>query len=134
MNALFADTAYFIALLKPADQYHACAVELARNPTGPLITTSWVLVETGDAFSQPKNRMKFLRLVELLQSTSDIEVIPPSNIQVQEGTRLFGSRNDKSWSLTDCISFAVMGERQLSDALTPDHHFSQAGFRPLMTG
>ncbi len=132
MNALFADTAYFIALLNPVDHYHACAVEMALNPPGPLVTTSWVLVETGDAFSQPKNRMKFLRLVELLQSTVDVEVIPPSSGHLEAGIRLFGSRHDKSWSLTDCISFVVMQERQLSDALTTDHHFSQAGFRPLM--
>ncbi|NQW99699.1 type II toxin-antitoxin system VapC family toxin [bacterium] len=132
MNPVFADTAYFIALLNPTDQYHACALELAHNPPGPLVTTSWVLVETGDAFSQPKNRRKFIRLVELLQSTPDIEVIPPSSGQLQAGIRLFGSRPDKGWSLTDCISFIVMQERRLSDALTTDQHFTQAGFRPLM--
>ena len=132
MNALFADTVHFIALLNPADQYHACALELAKSPSGSLVTTSWVLVETGDAFSQPKHRGKFLRLLELLQSTADIEVFPPSSSQLQAGTLLFGSRPDKGWSLTDCISFVIMRERRLSDALTSDQHFSQAGFRPLM--
>lgn len=41
------------------------------------------------------------------------------------------SRADKAWSLTDCISFSVMTERRLSDALTADHHFEQAGFRAV---
>ena len=36
-----------------------------------------------------------------------------------------------AWSLTDCISFAVMTERGLADALTADHHFEQAGFRAV---
>lgn len=44
---------------------------------------------------------------------------------------LFASRADKAWSLTDCISFRVMAERGLSDALTADHHFEQAGFREV---
>ena len=45
------------------------------------------------------------------------------------GFDLFAARPDKAWSLTDCISFAVMTERGLSEALTGDHHFEQAGFR-----
>ena len=47
------------------------------------------------------------------------------------GKELYGDRPDKSWSLTDCISFVVMTERGISDALTGDHHFVQARFRAL---
>jgi uncharacterized protein len=39
----------------------------------------------------------------------------------------------KEWSLTDCISFVVMKERGLTDALTPDRHFEQAGFKILLS-
>lgn len=49
----------------------------------------------------------------------------------QAGFDLFAARPDKAWSLTDCISFGVMRERGLSDALTADHHFEQAGFRAV---
>jgi hypothetical protein len=38
------------------------------------------------------------------------------------------ARPDKEWSLTDCISFVAMNERNITDALTSDHHFEQAGF------
>ena len=133
MSPVFADTAYFIALLNPVDQYHSRAVELARQPGGPMVTTTWVLVEVGDAFSQPSNRMKYARLVTLLQSTPGIEVLPLSAGQFEAGTRYYASRPDKSWSLTDCISFVIMRERALRDALTTDHHFAQAGFRVLMS-
>ena len=44
----------------------------------------------------------------------------------------FAARPDKEWSLTDCISFVAMNERDITDALTSDHHFEQAGFRILL--
>lgn len=133
MSPVFADTAYFIALLNPVDQYHSRAVDLTRQPWGAMVTTTWVLVEVGDAFSQPSNRMKYARLVALLQSTPGIEVLPPSAEQFESGTGFYAARPDKSWSLTDCISFVIMRDRALSDALTTDHHFAQAGFRVLMS-
>ncbi len=49
----------------------------------------------------------------------------------QVGFDLFASSRYKDWSLTDCISFGVMTERGLSEALTADHQFEQAGFRAL---
>lgn len=45
---------------------------------------------------------------------------------------LYQSRSDKTWGLTDCISFVVMQQHNLTDALTADRHFIQAGFRALM--
>jgi hypothetical protein len=36
---------------------------------------------------------------------------------------------DKEWSLTDCISMVVMQEQGISEAVTADHHFIQAGYR-----
>jgi len=39
---------------------------------------------------------------------------------------------DKEWGLTDCISFVVMKDRKLTDVLTTDHHFEQAGFKSLL--
>ena len=38
----------------------------------------------------------------------------------------------KEWGLTDCISFIVMEDNGLTEALTTDEHFQQAGFRALL--
>jgi predicted nucleic acid-binding protein len=132
VRPVFGDAAYFIALLNPTDNFHARARGFALLPPGPLITTYWILAEVGDAFSQPRNRAKFARLLELRASTPDIEVLPPSIEQFQAGSTLHASRPDKRWSLTDCVTFAVMTERGLVDALTTDSHFEQAGFHALM--
>ena len=45
---------------------------------------------------------------------------------------LFAARPDKEWSLTDSTSFTVMGEQGLTEVLTSDHHFRQAGFVTLL--
>ncbi len=50
---------------------------------------------------------------------------------LRRGLDLYQSRPDKAWSLTDCISFIVMGDERLDDALTGDRHFAQAGFVPV---
>jgi uncharacterized protein len=45
---------------------------------------------------------------------------------------LYSNRQDKTWGLIDCISFVVMSEQSLTDAVTADIHFVQAGFRALL--
>ena len=45
---------------------------------------------------------------------------------------LYQSRTDKTWGLTNCISFVVMQQQNLTDAVTGDRHFVQAGLRTLM--
>ena len=48
------------------------------------------------------------------------------------GLQLYENRADKAWGLTDCLSFVVMQEQGLTEAVTSDRHFRQAGFRALM--
>ena len=45
---------------------------------------------------------------------------------------LLRRRPDKSWSLCDAVSFMLMAERGIHEALTTDHHFEQAGFARLL--
>ena len=45
---------------------------------------------------------------------------------------LFRERPDKQWGITDCISFVVMQEHDVTEALTADQHFEQAGHRALL--
>jgi len=51
---------------------------------------------------------------------------------IESAVDLYRTREDKHWSLTDCLSFVVMTQRQIGEALTFDHHFQQAGFRTLL--
>jgi uncharacterized protein len=63
---------------------------------------------------------------------SRVEVIPFEPELAVAPVSLYGSRTDKDWSLTDCLSFVVMQSRSISEALTTDHHFDQAGLKAVM--
>jgi predicted nucleic acid-binding protein len=93
--------------------------------------TEYVLVELGSALSKIRDRHLYVPFVEHLLAEEDIEFIPASSDLFRRGLALFAKRPDKDWSLVDCISFVVMRQRRLSDALTLHHHFEQAGFSVL---
>ena len=60
------------------------------------------------------------------------KVVPVDTALLQRATRLYASRGDKTWGLTDCISFEVMRDFGVSEAATVDRHFAQAGYVALM--
>ncbi len=62
-----------------------------------------------------------------------IELVPFTNELSASALHLFADRADKDWSLTDCLSFVVMGRHRIQQALTADHHFEQAGFRSVLS-
>jgi predicted nucleic acid-binding protein len=97
-----------------------------------LVTTHAVLAEVGDSFSRPPYRVAATRLLRALQRDSTVLVLPIDSELFSRGYQLFVDRPDKSWGLTDCISFALMQERDIHDALSADQHFEQAGFRALL--
>jgi len=128
----FADSSFLVALLNPKDQWHSVATTVAEPLDEPVLTTMWVLVEVGDALSVGLNRELFLRFIDRLSAQPQWETVPASPDWFARGLDLFRARADKGWSLTDCISFAVMQERGITEALTHDHHFEQAGFGILL--
>lgn len=132
MKMVFADTVYFLALLNPADQWHKSAVAWTTRPGGKLLTTEFVLTEVGDALSRSDNHQKFASLLRLLRQQRDVEIAEATSRLFQEACDLHAARSDKDWSLTDCTSFVIMSEHGLTEALTTDHHFEQAGFKPVM--
>ncbi len=73
-----------------------------------------------------------LQIVEAIRNDKNIMISPASTALMDRGIALFASRADKEWGLTDCISFVVMQEHNMTDALTADHHLEQAGFRALL--
>jgi predicted nucleic acid-binding protein len=132
MTPVFADTSYFLALLGPADQYHQQAVVWSRALRRPLLTTEYIVLEVGNSLIRGADRGLFVAFFARLRADPRTEIVPADVERLNAGVDLFTAHADQTWSLTDCISFSVMARRNLSDALTADRHFEQAGFRALL--
>lgn len=133
MITVFADTFYYLAWVNPKDRAHAAARQFAAQFRGEVVTTSGVLLEVGDALCRGPNRDAFGIVLEEIRDDRATTLVQIDEVLLTQGIDLFRARTDKDWSLTDCVSFVVMTELGLKDALTGDHHFEQAGFRALLT-
>ena len=133
MTGRFADTSFYVAMLNTRDTWHSLAIECSQQFRGLSVTTDFVLIELGNWLFRSGDRAAFVNLMAQLRSDPKTIIIPASRNGFDEGFNLYERRPDKDWSLTDCISFVVMHERKMSDALTGDHHFEQAGFHALLT-
>ncbi len=134
-DTLFVDTGYIIALVSPRDRYHAAAMEWAARIKRErifLITTRAVQLEFGAALSRGSYRAAAVDLLDEMERDPEIEVAPLPEDLFQSARQLFRDRTDKEWSLTDCVSFALMQQRGISSALTTDAHFTQAGFDAVL--
>lgn len=132
MTPVIADSVYFFARINARDRLHDKAVEFSTQAGTSIITTAWVLTEVADGLADRNTRHTFTRLLQILRAAPDVEIVPPSQEIFDRGLELYGQRPDKDRSLTDCISFAVMHEFSLTESLTSDHHFEQAGFTALL--
>lgn len=132
MRAVFADTYYFLALLDSAEKHHAKAVAFARDSQLQIVTTEWVLVEFGDAYCHPADRPDFIELYRSLVNHPRVKIIQANAFLFQRGIDLFDQCRDKNWSLTDCLSFVAMRNERITESLTGDRHFAQAGFALLL--
>ena len=133
MRTVFADTFYFQALLNPTDKAHDQAVAFTSGNAVRMLTTEWVLTELADGLARSsRGRGEFLATLADLQTDADATIVPCDHALMGEGVHLYGQRSDKKWSLTDCISFLAMAKAGVTEALTADHHFEQAGFLVLL--
>lgn len=132
-DRLFIDTVFIQALLNRNDQYHqqAKAFLPRLRAASEVWVTEAVLIEVGNALSAT-NRTAAIQFIEQCYQTSNIQVVPVDTQLLSRAIQLYQSRPDKTWGLTDCISFIIMQDQGLIDAVTVDRHFIQAGYRALL--
>lgn len=131
MSAVFADTSFYLALLRDDDPAHDRALEESRIRR-TIVTTEFILLELGNACARAEDHADFLALVEGMRSSPRVKIIALDSRWLNLGLDLLAKRPDKDWSLTDCISFVVMADDAIGAALTADQHFEQAGFKALL--
>ena len=131
----FIDTSYLIALLNRGDKWHDAAIywknEIVKNNIN-LVTTEYILVEIADGLASLKFRRQAEQTILFLRASQNIDIIPASMSLFEKGLEIYKGYSDKEWGLTDCISFAVMKAHDITDVLSADKHFKQAGFAVLL--
>ncbi len=135
MSSVFADSGYWIAVLNPGDGLHAKATsESKKLEKARMVTTDFVLIEVLAFFAGRRASLReaAVKLVEGINSNPNVDVEPARRALFLEALEMYKKRTDKSWSLVDCSSFCVMTSRSITQALTHDKHFEQAGFVALL--
>ena len=127
-NKIFVDTSFVLALINERDQYHDQAEHLSHKfENSSLITTDAVLLEIGNALAKDF-REEAVAVIKALRSSKRSEVIETGGGLFEKGLEFYEEYSDKTWGLVDCISFVVMQENGVTEALTFDGDFTQAGF------
>lgn len=129
---IFVDTSVVVAWINPADALHKRAIEfLIDFQSEPWLTTDCVLLEIGNSLAR-RHRAEAVNTIENFLSDETIEVVGLDANLFNRAFDLFRGRKDKTWGLIDCVSFIVMKDHNVTNALTSDRHFQQTGFKALL--
>jgi uncharacterized protein len=131
-KAMFLDTSGLLCLFDTGDLRHFVANDFFKNAP-KLITTNYVLSEFIPlAHTRKLKRENAIRFISTFVELTRLELVWITQDMHTSGMRLLENRLDKTYSLCDAVSFVIMGDHRLSDALTTDKHFEQEGFTRLL--
>ena len=93
-----------------------------------------MIAELVSLFTSPFriSRPRIIEYIEVIKRSPSIDLIHIDQRLDSQAWNLLTERPDKKWSLVDCSSFVIMQNEGISDSLTTDHHFEQAGFIKLL--
>ena len=132
-NSLFVDTSGWAYIIDRHDALHRSVrhiYEQAIRQRRLLVTTNYVITELVPLLSSRSriSRQQIFAFVDTLKSSERVEIIHVDPTLDDEAWSLLKARGDKLWSLADASSFVIMNKYGMNEALTTDHHFTQAGF------
>lgn len=126
------DTSGLLSFLDRADKRHADAIAFFEAAP-QRVTHGYVLAELVALCNvRGINRASALDFVAELQDNPLVVVEWVGERQHRAAVEFLQVRMDKRYSLCDAVSFLLMQEYHFSEALTTDHHFTQAGFICLL--
>ena len=129
---MFIDTSGLMCLFDARDHRHSAAVKYFDSTTARL-THNYVFAEfVALAIARRAPLIDALRFVQAISSDAEVKVNWVSRELHERALKFLSERVDKAWSLCDAVSFVVMTDNHITDSLTTDHHFDQAGFVRLL--
>jgi predicted nucleic acid-binding protein len=100
----------------------------ASSPPPALVTTSYVFDEVVTYLKSRRQHERACRVGNLLLTSPIVRLFYVDEELFEQGWKMLQQHDDKTYSLTDCISFVLMRQMGIRTAFTFDHHFRQAGF------
>jgi len=134
-RVLFADASFYTAISNRRDAYYARAIawqDAVLGAKARIVTTEAVLWEYLNSCAVAAVRGYAYRAYKYLHADPQVEVIGFDPALSAAALHSYELHDDKDWGIVDCLSFEIMRERKINDALTTDRHFEQAGFRALL--
>nr|WP_319540262.1 PIN domain-containing protein [uncultured Methanospirillum sp.] len=133
MRSVFIDTSFVIVIFTPEDRHHKQALEIAHKlfDYTEIWITDAVIYEIGNSFSKTGKQI-IAEFIRDCYSTEQIQVVKTDEPLLMKALTHYSDYLDKDWSLTDCLSFEVMKEKNIAIAYSSDHHFEQAGFQYVL--
>lgn len=126
------DTSGFFAQHDRAEAHFKQANQLYSN-SKYRITTNYILSEyVALATIRGFSRQKAIAFSMEILIDKTVEIVWVNDLQHMQAVELLKDRRDKAYSLCDAVSFVVMREKGVSEALTTDKHFEQEGFLRLL--
>jgi predicted nucleic acid-binding protein len=132
---VFLDTSFVVALDNNRDAHHAKAKKLDNTllkQKATLLLHSGILLEVGDGFARLGRREKGNELLKRFRNEEGYRIVQITDDLQGRAEQFYRDHKDKEWGLTDCISFVLMKQEGIEQALTADVHFRQAGFKALL--
>ena len=124
----FADTSFWVALVRRRERHHGAAVELQRANTAPIVTTNLVLGETWTFLNRRDGHEVASRSIDLIRRSQRTTIDRVDDRQEDEAWKWLERHDERAYSFVDATSFAVMRRRRLHEALAFDGDFSAAGY------
>jgi len=130
---IFVDTSGWAYYLDRQDPRHAPIVNLVKQTVlqrRRLITTNYIITELVALLSSRYHlpRQQVITAINAIKTDTSVTVVHIERAIDDEAWALLENRLDKEWSLVDASSFVVMRHFGITEALTTDYHFTQAGF------
>lgn len=124
---ILVDTGAWFALSVPGDPDHLAAKTFVEANDQRLLSTDYIVDELLTLFrvrKQVKRAEAWLNDVFALPLFDLVHVLPAD---FDRALLLYREFADKTWSFTDCTSFAVIERLSIPTAFSFDKHFRQVG-------
>jgi predicted nucleic acid-binding protein len=128
---LFVDTSAWYALALSSTPQHRKVSEALRHRIqrgARIVTTNLIVAETHALLLRRTRREVALTFVREVRRAPNIVVASSADYEESAVTDWLERFDDQLFSFTDAVSFAVMSDRGVREAIALDHHFATAGF------